>query len=254
MEAGLLVNGGFTSAMHRTVLLGEIGMTVTDDAMTVVAGGLVLSGYEDQGERGLTVTTGDFIIEAGGATCRTGTFVTSGSITTASDRRLKRNIELLKSADARNVVSKLQGVFYDWNADHPYSKEILSSLTKARNSSVAYKDLSTRRVGFLAQDVQKALPDAVHALNTINKDTDVEVDKEVGLDDGLLGIAYIDVIPYLVTSMQGLDAWADEQLVTQTQAESEKSVLEAAVQELEAILARTERQSASLMKVAMASV
>jgi len=264
VEGGVKINGGFSSASSAAdksrpmTLRGDEGFLVTTGGMTVTAGGLSLSGYTDAGQRGLTLTTGDFEVAGGGTVIRSGTFVTSGSITNASDRRLKRNIENLCSEDAREVVSHLKGVFYDWNADHPYSSKVLSALTRKRNSSVAYQDLATRRVGFIAQDVQEALPIAVHELYTINNSTSADVANKPNGD--LLGVAYIDVIPYLVTSMQGMDAWSNEQLAIQAHSaasaanqESKKSALNTAIQELEEILARAEEHSAGLLNGGAAS-
>lgn len=60
------------------------------------------------------------------------------SVTETSDKRLKTNVEPLKNS--LNKVMQLQGVSYNWKAD-PKNKK--------------------RMIGFLAQDVEKVIPEVV---------------------------------------------------------------------------------------------
>jgi len=64
--------------------------------------------------------------------------ITCESLTTNSDRRLKDNIKLIEPQEAYNIVSQLNGVRYSWKND-PESK----------------------KVGLIAQDVERILPEVV---------------------------------------------------------------------------------------------
>ncbi|MDG0815834.1 tail fiber domain-containing protein [Bdellovibrio svalbardensis] len=93
----------------------------------------------------------------------TGMYITNGATTwTAnSDRRIKRNIELIPNS--LNKLSEINGVTYWYKTD-------------PKNES--------RRVGVIAQDVQKVLPEAVSEKN------------------GILGVRYPELIPLVINAIK----------------------------------------------------
>ena len=76
----------------------------------------------------------------------TGT-VSSTGFTTTSDQRLKKDIERI--SNPLDILSQIEGVRYQFDADSELAKERGLSLPKGR------------QVGVLAQEVEKVLPDAV---------------------------------------------------------------------------------------------
>jgi hypothetical protein len=82
----------------------------------------------------------------------------------SSDSRLKNNIETI--SDPNSIISNLSGVSFEWN-------------DKAVRRGQSY--------GFIAQEVQKILPEAVSTNS-----------------NGMLGIDYIQVIPILVEQVKAL--------------------------------------------------
>eukprot|EP00605_Chrysophyceae_sp_TOSAG23-4_P002568 GSChrysophyteH1.ASY1.ANO1.2833.1 assembled CDS len=241
VKGGVVLDKGLNSAKKMQV---NGGLMVTSGDVTITDGGLVIDSIDEpMGERGLTVGTTDsttnidLVVSQGGLTVSAGTIKYSGTLTTTSDRRLKENIVLIKSDDAREAVKQLKGVFYDWNSDHTHSQRILNGLQSARNASATFKELPTRRTGLIAQDVQKVLPHVVTRLNTTEKASEQE-------DDPLLGIAYQDVIPYLVSAIQGMDEWVQSE--QQQQMQSAQDLARLAVKDLEATLERAEKRSQAL--------
>ena len=111
------------------------------------------------------------------------TSVTStNSPVTDSDRRFKRNItEITSSLD---VVQQLTGVQYMFKADEFPEKQFSNSL----------------QLGFIAQDVEKVLPEIVTTQ-----------------DDGFKAIAYSALTPVLSNAIKELRAQFDAQLKTQEQ-------------------------------------
>lgn len=92
-----------------------------------------------------------------------GNFTATGNITAFSDIKLKTNIHPITNASL--TVDKLQGVYYDRKSDN------------------------TRRIGFIAQEVQDVLPEVVLA------------DK-----DGTLSIDYGNVVALLTEAIKELKA------------------------------------------------
>ena len=107
----------------------------------------------------------------GNLTC-TGDVVSFGSL---SDRRLKKNIETIETAKALDIVSKLRAVSFDWKEDI-FNKE-------KRNTS----DL-----GFIAQEVEELIPEAVSEYTQIESG---EVYKN---------IKHERLVPYLLSAIQYL--------------------------------------------------
>jgi hypothetical protein len=108
---------------------------------------------------------------AGNLTC-TGDVVSFGSL---SDRRLKKNIETIETAKALDIVSKLRAVSFDWK-DDIFNEE-------KRNTS----DL-----GFIAQEVEELIPEAVSEYTQIESG---EVYKN---------IKHERLVPYLLSAIQYL--------------------------------------------------
>ena len=106
---------------------------------------------------------------AGNLTC-TGDIISFGSL---SDRRLKKNIETIETLKALDVVSKLRAVTFDWRED-------IFNESKRNTSDI----------GFIAQEVEELVPQAVSEYKEINSG---EVYKS---------IKYERLIPYLVGSIQ----------------------------------------------------
>ena len=105
----------------------------------------------------------------------TGTFTASGNIIaygSPSDKRLKENIKPIESA--LDKVSKLQGVTFNW---------------KKSDSILNIKE----DVGFIAQDVQKVIPELVRE------------DK-----DGMLSIRHQGITPILLEAIKELKAEIEE--------------------------------------------
>ena len=96
------------------------------------------------------------------------------STTTASDRRLKSDIMPL--GDNLRCLLKLEPVKFDW----------------------AIEDRG-EDIGFIAQDVQKIIPDVVKEVNTIGKT------KEFLNDDTKLTVDYAKLVPVLVGAIQELN-------------------------------------------------
>jgi len=104
----------------------------------------------------------------------TGTYTTTGW-THSSDLRLKENISDIE--DALNIVKKLNGKYYTWKDNKG----------------------AGRQVGFIAQDVQKILPEVV---------VGIEGDIEKG---ETLGMAYQNIVPVLVEAIKELNTKVEKQ-------------------------------------------
>jgi len=149
-------NGGSTGTMASRILIdgsGNIGIGTTAP-----------SGMLHLNNVALFTSTGNL-------TC-TGDVVSFGSL---SDRRLKKNIETIQTEKALDIVSKLRAVTFDWKDD------IFNE--QKRNTS----DL-----GFIAQEVEALVPEAVSEYTQIESG---EVYKN---------IKHERIIPYLLSAIQYL--------------------------------------------------
>ncbi len=139
--------------------------------------------------------------------------------TTVSDARLKTNVVPVSSTQGLDIVNQLNPVFYDWDKNNP------------RTQSFGDK----HQVGFIAQEVEKVLPEVV----------------DVG-EDSYRSVQYGKIVSVVVAAVKELYnkfLGHDEQLATQARQiatvtdkaaklESENAKLK---QENEAIKARLEK-------------
>jgi hypothetical protein len=102
----------------------------------------------------------------------------------ASDSRLKTNIKNIDSPLEK--ISKINGVYFNWNE---LAKDIM------------HKDVTTREVGFIAQEMQKIMPEIV-------KPTAVKVDTKT--DEKYLTIQYEKIVPLLVECIKELKSEIEE--------------------------------------------
>ncbi len=104
-----------------------------------------------------------------------GTITATGAITSTSDSTLKHRVVTVSDALAK--VMRMKGVYYDWlpsaNPDRTFTTD--------------------RQVGFLAQAVERVLPEAVHT----------------GAD-GIKGVDYGKITPVLVNAMQEQQAQIEQ--------------------------------------------
>ena len=97
-------------------------------------------------------------------------------------QRFKRNIEKIESEDALNMILQLEGVSYDLNFTELWSLNLMGT-----KDSIVDDGPQQRQVGFIAQDVEKVLPEIIY--------TD-----EVGWK----GLHYARLAPILVESLKQL--------------------------------------------------
>lgn len=99
------------------------------------------------------------------------------SFNTMSDERLKTNITKLSGLTAETsalqTVLRLNGYVYNWKQDMVDNNK--------------YEPTAKRQVGFLAQEVEKLIPEAV---STSNDSTEMK------------SVAYMQIIPYLVEAIK----------------------------------------------------
>jgi len=118
------------------------------------------------------------------------------SWTTFSDERLKTNIENISGAISK--IKDISGVTYTIKDDPIRYKDALCNepIDPSNNPEQNINDTEygpRRRVGLIAQQVQKVLPEAIYKYNM--KD-------ESGNNEDYLGIAYTEVIPLLVEAIK----------------------------------------------------
>ena len=114
------------------------GLQVSGGGITVV-GGVTLT------DSGLTLAGTTFTGSSNSAYTPSGTQY----LMTTSDRRLKERLATLNTGESLEKISKLKGVYYYW--------------TKDAQDKQGYDH--RRHFGFLAQDVQDALPEAVNSIH-----------------------------------------------------------------------------------------
>ena len=138
--------------------------------------------FYDQAGQGPTISGFAVCFRTGSTPAQTGKLNSSGTFTVSgdviaygspSDVRLKENIKPIKSA--LDKISKLQGVTFDW-----------------KNKSENILDIK-EDIGFIAQDVQKVLPELVRE----NK-------------DGMLSMRHQGIAPILLEAIKELKAEIEE--------------------------------------------
>ena len=173
-------------------------LSVKDTANLVCrfAGGTTFSLYQNNTDstvifsanHGNTSPTGvekRFIWQMAGGTAKMklddGNLTVSGDVVaygSPSDKRLKENIKPIESA--LNKVSKLQGVTFDWK-------------DKKQNKAYDPDQDWKHDVGFIAQDVQKVIPELVREN-----------------EDGMLSMRHQGVAPILLEAIKELKAEIEE--------------------------------------------
>jgi hypothetical protein len=123
--------------------------------------------------------------------------VTATNFTTTSDVRLKKDIELIR--DPISKVASLRGVTFEWRADGPR------------------KAAAGRRIGFIAQEVERVVPEAVA--------TD---------ERGYKSVAYADLVALLVEATKAQQAEIDALRVAQARDRAALQALEARLTRMEA--------------------
>jgi hypothetical protein len=156
------VSGNFSNAT-------AIGAQASAGASNVLVLGSIngVNGATATAKVGIGVTNPAYTLTVFNGTT-TGSYQTTGWIH-VSDARLKSNVQPIDNA--LTIVSKLKGVYYHW----------------ATNREAG------RQVGFLAQDVQKVLPEVVAG-------TEGDIAK-----GETLGMAYQNIVPVLVEAMKELN-------------------------------------------------
>ncbi len=110
----------------------------------------------------------------------------ASSWTTISDERLKNDIENISGAVSK--IMDISGITYTIRDDLPIDH---SNNPKQNNNDTEYGP--RRRVGLIAQQVQKVLPEAVYKYSMKDDNGD---------NEDYLGIAYTEVIPLLVEAIK----------------------------------------------------
>lgn len=169
----ILTNSGATSylAANKYTLIGNHS-NPSNTAAT----------FYDQAGQGPTISGFAVCLRTGSTPAQTGKLNSSGTFTVSgdivaygspSDIRLKENIKPIESA--LDKVSKLQGVTFDW-----------------KNKSEDILDIK-EDIGFIAQDVQKVLPELVREN-----------------DNGMLSMRHQGIAPILLEAIKELKAEIEE--------------------------------------------
>jgi len=158
----LQLGAGGTSTLHM--------FSNNSETMTLKSGNVGISTTAPSGM--LHLNNAALFTSTGNLTC-TGDIISFGSL---SDRRLKKNIETIETLKALEIVSRLRAVTFDWREDI-FNEE-------KRNTS---------DIGFIAQEVEALVPEAVSEYTQIESG---EVYKR---------IKHERLIPYLVGAIQRLD-------------------------------------------------
>ena len=168
------------------------GITITLGGGTVTAGGLsvgVNRTLEFASAHGVTIGSASpnsgTLVVANDLTVYHGSFSYSGTLNVVSDKRLKTNVAYMSSTEAMTAVRSMQGVYFHWNETHAHSSRI-------RNASVHEQG---RKVGFIAQDIQKVVPEVVTHMN---------INIEGVEEKSYLGVAYTDLVPFIVEAVKDL--------------------------------------------------
>jgi hypothetical protein len=195
------------------VFVGEYGTTTDTDQLWL------------HGKLGIYLTTNGFAnsIVAYYAPSSNSSFIFNTSlrvngVTITSDARLKENVKPL--SNPLNLLSRVNGVSYNYSFaeiqknrkqdesklsasanETPVSADAGSSAKDAEYQKIQAEidrreaqDAARTRIGFLAQDIQKVLPELVQ--------TD---------DKGVMSIDYIGFIPLIVESIKEMQATIEEQ-------------------------------------------
>ena len=184
-RAGMSVTGGLTVQSGGLSAAG--GLTVQSNGLTVTAGGvLVTDGGLTVSNTGLRVTAGGIGVTGGITVSDTGITLSGTTLTTAvntaytsggsqyvlttSDRRLKERLTAVDESLLK--LSKLKGVYYYW--------------TKSAQQTHGYDH--RRHLGFLAQDVFDAVPEAVTSI----------------LNEQYMGVDYPSIVPLITAGVNEL--------------------------------------------------
>jgi hypothetical protein len=167
-NATLAVNG--SANISGAVAVG--GVLTVNSIINMTAPGSINPGiawndgvyvYDSNGSGGLSIRTNNSGTYYYSGFNANGTFTSAQDVIAYSDARLKENIKTIENA--KTTIQGLRGVSFDW------IKSGCSSL------------------GFIAQEVQKVVPDLVHPVN----------DPE---DGEILTVAYTKAIPILVEALK----------------------------------------------------
>ncbi len=127
----------------------------------------------------------------------TGNLTISGTLAQSSDARLKKNIATLTSGLA--TITQLRGVSYNWKDD-----------SKPEN-----------KIGFIAQEVEKVLPELV-----------------ITKEDGFKAVSYAEMTAVLVEAVKELNAKVGKLEAENTELKAERSELKAEVEKVEILAER----------------
>jgi hypothetical protein len=163
---GQCISVGEGSVDGATYGIIQVTRPATNDnkfAYSVVRNGLAIAGI------GFATTSNTFVVVNGGNNADNGMTLAQGGTSwgTQSDIRKKNILGNIESGIEK--VSKLRTVYFEYKND----------------------DKKVKRVGFIAQDVQAVLPEAVHVEDN---------------EEQTLNVQYSDMIPLLAKAIQELNA------------------------------------------------
>ena len=177
---------------QKTLKLNDLGGTV-ETGGNLKVGGTLYDSNDNEITGGSTFFTED---STGTTISYTGTVQATNFVAT-SDERKKKNIQALESPLEK--IMKLQGRNYTWN------------------DSCADGLVGKKSSGFIAQEVEKVIPEVVMTRPPVDKDI-LEKNKDTTGDDGdddkkeipeLKGIDYNGLVPYLVECIKELKTELD---------------------------------------------
>jgi hypothetical protein len=116
----------------------------------------------------------------------------SSTITTGSDRRVKKNIQSINKTEALNKISKLNVRHFQW---HPSYKHTT-------------KQESDRKIGFIAQELKQIIPEAVKENDGIEKYIDENGENELIIHQ-MHTVNMDPVIMNLISAVQALKEKVD---------------------------------------------
>ena len=172
-----MIENSFSPKSTNGASLGSSSLMWSD---LFLASGGVIRWHDGTGESTITHSANTIAITSGygSEVCA---LTVEGDITAlTSDKRLKKNIEIIK--DPLKKLNVLSGFTYDWSID------------KCEEAGFVPKD--ERQIGVFAQDVQSVIPEAVKPAPFDTKDG------ESKSGDNYLTVQYEKIVPLLIESIK----------------------------------------------------